>query len=175
MISKNISSTAALFSVALGVGIFFISLMGASQVSSHESESSTTKKLYFGQEILPDHLFYPILMMADKITLESSPPKEAVYREVHYSLDRLDSAARLLEKGDHERALSTLTKSQKYLLAAGHTVQENNLTASERLYVKSAIAHQSEETEKLLPKFSDAEIAIISNILEETRALAAQL
>ncbi len=172
---KNLSRTAAAISLVFGVSIFFISLMSASQVSSHGEERSSTRQIYFGKEILPDHLFYPAVMVADRVVLELADEKESVYLKVQYSIDRYEVAERLLEKQDTERAVTALTKSQKYVLSAAHDVLQQPLSDEERIYVIAAVKHQSKLSEELSSKLPASDAAVVQQLVEESRALLPSL
>lgn len=105
-----LSSIALLF----GGVVLSISLISTSQAKSYEGVLATSKKLYFNDKILPDHLLYPVVATADKILLSVSSESRKVELLFTYGQIRLDYAQGLLEKGDKKQALVALTKSQKY-------------------------------------------------------------
>ncbi|MFZ1721729.1 MAG: hypothetical protein WAU07_04440 [Microgenomates group bacterium] len=149
--------------------------MSASQVSSHGEERSSTRQIYFGKEILPDHLFYPALMAADKIVMELADEKEAVYLKVQYSIDRFEVAERLLEKQDIERSVTALTKSQKYLLSAAHDVIYLELDSEVKTHVLAALKYQTYRSEELSTKLPASEAAVVMQLVEESRAIIPKL
>jgi hypothetical protein len=46
--------------------------MSATKLSMHEEG----RVIYFNRKILPDHLFYPIVVAIDRLELEFSDPQE---------------------------------------------------------------------------------------------------
>ena len=84
--------------------------MGAKKISA--------KKFYFGERILPDHVLYPAVMLVDRGLLVVASGESEIFLRIRLAQDRMIRAQKLLEKGEESLALSTLTKSQKYLILA---------------------------------------------------------
>lgn len=109
------SSLALLF----GFFVFSASLISASQEGLGAVQSASSKKLYFSTQLLPDHVLYPTLMAFDKVLVSITPQsQQKVFLYTDLAADRLSRAEKLLEKQEYELVITTLTKSQKYLLRA---------------------------------------------------------
>ncbi|MBP7740614.1 hypothetical protein KA089_00330 [Candidatus Woesebacteria bacterium] len=106
------------FALLFGLFIFGLSLIMTSQVKSSSFPKFSEKKFYLGERILPDHVLYPALMVADSLILKSSFGNNRIYVKIRLSQDRLRSSQLLLAKNEEMLALSTMTKSQKYLITA---------------------------------------------------------
>jgi len=172
---KFVSSTLALL---FGFLVFGVSLIMTSQVNLNLGNSSkvSERKFYVGEKILPDHVFYPLLMVADKIILKISFGDRKVYVKIRLAEDRLYSAKMLIEKGQEDLALSTLTKSQKYLITA---VQDflNNDSQSElvRKDLLLALKNNSRELKYCQNDFVFIETTPLGDLLVESKALISQL
>jgi hypothetical protein len=118
--------------LAFGISVVWISLLFSVPAHSQEINRASLKQFYWDSEILPDHILYPVLMVADRVQLSLAEPEDKVYLQVLFAYQRLESSRQLLEKGEEALALSTLTKSQKYLLGAAHGVLELTAVDSER-------------------------------------------
>lgn len=145
----------AFVAILFGVFIVTISLFAYASNKTAQFEKKSTTTFYLSRTILPDHVLYPVLMMFDRGLLFVSRGEPELYLRIRLAQDRMLRAQKLLEKGDEVLALSTLTKSQKYLLLAGqhylskkdqfplaagtavlHALQENtiNLQESEKRF-----------------------------------------
>lgn len=112
--TKKIRILFSCFALLFGGLVLSISLISTSQAQSYEGVLATSKKLYFNDKILPDHLLYPAVAAADRVLLTVSPKPKKIELQLSYGQIRLDYAQGLLEKGDKKQALVALTKSQKY-------------------------------------------------------------
>lgn len=160
--------------VLLGLAVVVVSLFSANDRSYHLGETSSRKYLYFSTEILPDHLLYPALMLVDKAALANvTSPSERIRIQVNYAYRRLNAARTLAANHKMGLALSTLTKSQKYLNQAA---QEALTTGSveDRQIVIRAIAHQNDQ----IDQFGDEQITHnqdVAHLRDEAEALMNQL
>ena len=114
-------------------------------------------------------------MVSDRVELEMADEHEQLYVKIQYAERRLGYAKQLLERGNTELALSTLTKAQKYLLSVGHSVLEHQLQGAIRARTSEEISFQVEQIRELLPQFSDEQIAVIEALLAENSVLEKQL
>lgn len=114
----------AILAIFFGIILFTSSLITASQKNTLNSGELSKKKFYFGEKILSDHIFYPVLMIVDKSLLSISTGESRIFLRIRLAQDRMIGAHKLLEKGEEVLALSTLTKSQKYLILASHEFLE---------------------------------------------------
>lgn len=112
----------ALLAILFGFFIFTSSLVTQSQKETVSAKKVSTKKFYLGEKILPDHILYPLVMVVDRSLLAVSSGDSKVFLQIRLAQDRMITAKKLLEKEEEILALSTLTKSQKYLILAIHDV-----------------------------------------------------
>jgi len=108
----------SILAILFGIFVLVSSLIAYSNREGNGEERESEKKLYISTKILPDHVFYPILMVIDQGLLAMSDDESEIYLRIHLAQDRMLSAQRLLDKDEEVLALSTLTKSQKYLISA---------------------------------------------------------
>lgn len=171
ILSRVILSAGALLG---GMLIVVISITAANPVLSAELTESS-KEFYFGQTILPDHVMYPVLMAADRAKLESVHGEDEVYTRVVYSVRRLEAGEELLKKGKKDLAYTTITKSQKYLLHAGHTVMDDKHSKELAEYVEKALIAHNKKVNQIRPDFTPEYYTQVNQLTVENEALIAQL
>ncbi len=159
-----------------GVLILFISLAAANRVTTGSGLSLSGNKVYFGRKILPDHLLYPALMIHDRLTFVSATPDQQVLLRLSFADDRYESAQQLLERGQQDLAVTTLTKSQKYLMISGLDVLSDSISDPEIVHkVLCAIDHSVYRLQMFQKQYQGVESVVISNLTEETKVLQQQL
>ena len=153
--------------------ILTTSLFSATQVTSTGAGTSSEQKLYFSQAILPDHLFYKAFMVVDRIQLETAPEHERIFMQVEYAHRRLGYAQELLEKQEAELAITTLTKGEQYLHHAVTEASELQVSTSVSERLKKAVSFHSKKLQEIKgnPLLTDADRAVIDQILEEHQVL----
>lgn len=163
--------------------IFALLILGLSIVSSvlsvHTNPDILSRSLYVDDQVLPDHISYPLLMVLDRARLEIATPVERVYLQTEYANRRLIYAQALLEKNNPDLAVTTLTKGQKYLLYAAIAVADqedvprlkNHVTKTIQFHVRSIQHTLDTETEL----FSDSQRASIVKLNEELLAVLGQM
>jgi hypothetical protein len=113
------------FAVIFGLVILLISLLVSEPTLSFKSQSQLSQRcFYLGEEILPDHLVYPLLMVADRLRLELASPVKQPQIQLEYAWQRLESSRQLMKKDRPQLALKTLEKSQLYWLAAQRQIEQ---------------------------------------------------
>lgn len=169
---------ASLSSVFILLSSFNIS----SQSQMLDTGNFKSRKFYVKKEILPDHSLYPLLMLIDRFRMEMADRERRVYLSVAYAKRRLFYATRLVEKGEMSLALTTFTKSQKYLNEALIAVKElktNNIYNSSIeqvvFFVLEAVDYQQEVIADYIDDFCEADQAVLSNLNSETALLRSQL
>lgn len=104
-------------------GVAFFALSMISTVSSGTTGlAARERQVYFDRKILPDHLFYPVLMIMDKIKLDAADPETKVLLKVDYAEKRLAAAKTLFVQGKNDLAFVTTGKAHQYLLQANREV-----------------------------------------------------
>lgn len=172
---KKLAFPFSILALTFGLMMFSTSLIMASQDNMALQKRSSEKKLYVGK-VLPDHVFYPILMVMDRAVLSLSFGESSIYNKLTLSKDRLKSAKLLLDKHEEELALSTITKSQKYVLSAAHEVLENkNSSVTAREAVKEALLVTKDNLPKLKEKFQEQDTTVIDKLVAETEILFSQM
>lgn len=172
---KKLAFPLSIVALIFGLMMFSTSLIMASQDNMALQKRSSEKKLYVGR-ILPDHIFYPILMVMDRAVLSLSFGESSIHNKLTLSRDRLKSAQLLLDKHEEELALSTITKAQKYVLSAAHEVIENKNTSAEaRDAVKKALSVTKDNLPKLKEKFLEQDTSAIDKLVAETEILLSQI
>jgi len=162
--------------------ILFTSFNISSQSQLSNSAYFKSRKFYVQKEILPDHSLYPLLMVVDRFRLAMADSERRIYLLVAYAKRRLFYATRLVEKGEMVLALSTLTKSQKYLNQALQEVtslKEESVydPVSEQLvfFVLESVDYYQETIKQYLDDFCEADQVILNNLDNETVLLRSQL
>jgi hypothetical protein len=162
--------------LVLGVLILAISFSTANTaLSSTGIQETSTKQFYMGETILPDHVAYPALMAMDRAKLEMDTPSERIYTQVEYSQRRFEYALALIEKDNLPLAISTLTKSQKYLFQAAEEALATQASPTAVSYVLKALNYYRDQLIQLKPTFSDAERPTIDQMIEHNQILAERL
>jgi hypothetical protein len=156
-----------------GSGILLVSLfMSASQVSSSGQNTNEDHNLYFNRTLLPDHVFYPALMVVDRIQLETASDYERVFKDIEYAHRRLEYAEELLVLGKQDLALTTLTKAEKYLANAVLDAKAIQAPPSVMERIAKAIEYHDKRIKELSPQFtSDADRAVLDKHLSENEAI----
>jgi hypothetical protein len=161
----------SLVALVFGLGIVGISLSAVSPVLSSGGEfKESQRELYWNGAILPDHLAYPVVMLVDKVRLESASPSERVELQIEYSQRRLVYAEALLEDDKVELAHSTLTKSQKYLLQAANEAIANDVSVESREKLKHLLAERNTTLRELNMKFADSDRVAIDVLVAESES-----
>jgi hypothetical protein len=165
--------------IGFGMAILVLGISLASSVpsvySTGDQFKTNDKQFYFSGEILPDHLLYPAVMAADKVKFEMSSPIEKIYAGTTYANLRLESALKLLEKENCPLALTTLTKSQKYLLMAAQMTLELDASEKTREHVLKTLEWHLSKHQEIKEKFSEGEKNIIDNLDGESRIFVEKL
>lgn len=172
MKTRLLLSTLAFF---FGVAILLTSLATAGQVNSSGEKSSAPRELYFNREILPDHMFYPVMMAADRIKLETAATNDRIFLEIQFSNSRLEMATQLFDQNKNELAATTLTKSLKYLQQAALEAQQHAVPDSVRNVIIRAIDYNKKETAKIFDKVPEDQRSSIQQLLDENTVIATSL
>jgi len=104
--------------VLMGFAILIVSLVASNRALVGHQMRFSAARVYVHGPMLPDHPLYAVLMVRDRVGLWSASPEEKVPLKVTYAEERRERAMALLDQGQHSLAVSTFSKSQKYLLQA---------------------------------------------------------
>ena len=166
----------ATLAILFGIFIFVSSLFSYSKSYDSNEQRVSSKSLYFGKRILPDHIFYPLLMIVDKSLLIVSTGESEVFLRIRLAQDRMITANNLLKKGDEVRALSTLTKSQKYLILATHDYLTHDNYSDEAGYaLLYSLNSNTENLQKIATEFETVPTGPIYDLVAESQSLVESL
>lgn len=122
---------------------------------------------------IPDNPLYPVRMIGDQIQILFTSEDQKPMVKLELASERLTSAKILLSHKRTSLALTTLTKSTKYVLsAAGDAGQLSPQSSSQiRGEVRNSITIQIQELSRLKPLFSDEQKPIVDRLLSELTSL----
>lgn len=166
-----------IFALFFAFTILGVSITSASLATNHEQDSLSNRQFYLNQEILPDHIFYPLLMLQDKAKLALASEDEQIYLRVELAWRRLTSAKELIKKGEKALAITTITKSQKYLnYAILELLGKSEFSDTIYYFMLNNTEAHSHEIEALLDRFEGfSGKSTVDNLLNETESLKTQL
>jgi len=121
--------------------ILLVSLFTSNRVEVGQLGRLPSTRIYVSDVILPDNALYLPVMARDRVRLFFTPDREQVFLKLEYAHTRYKAAQALAIKGQGPLAITTMTKSQKYLLQAVYQVRADKeaYTPEERLQVKTAL------------------------------------
>jgi hypothetical protein len=171
---RFIASSGAL---VLASFILFISLSaGNSRMLAQQGTfESSQKQFYLSQNILPDHVAYPVLMALDKAKLMTASEDKQFYLEIEYAHRRLAYSQQLLDRQNPMLALTTLTKAQKYLIQAGHSALETDASSETKKQMLQEIATFNQQVIGLKTAFTDVDSAVVDQHNKEIFIIQEQL
>lgn len=159
-----------------GILILVISFTAAnSALSVNDPIENSRKQFYMGERVLPDHVAYPALMAMDRVKLELAPTPEQILIKADYAQRRFEYALALLEKDKPSLALTTLTKSHKYLIHAAEGSIKQNSSDAVKLYLYRSLVYYQAQMDQLKPQFVDSDRPVIDGLLEQSTFISQQL
>ncbi len=164
----------AIVMIVFGLFVFLISLiatMSASKIAMHERE----RTLYFDRKILPDHVFYPLIVVVDRLELKMSEPEERIVLEMDYAGKRLEAAKALFKQEKNDLAFVTLNKAHQYLLKANEDVFNLERQGKYLNFTVGLNKKFQQEYEKLKENMDDAQKARTQVMIEELQAVGGKL
>jgi len=156
------------FALLVAGGILALSLMKAQNAFAENQAATARKQLYFGKEILPDNVLYPVIMAMDRVQLETAPDYERVFIQMEYANRRLEySEDLLIQKNDDESLIvSTLTKAEAYLQNATQESLKLNSPNSVKESLAKTIEYHISKLKELAPKFTDSNRSLVDHLVE---------
>lgn len=121
--------------------VLLVSLFTSNRMQTGQSARLPATRMYLSEQILPDNALYLPLMVRDRVRLVTTAKEEQVFLKLEYAEARYQSAVALVDKGQEQLAITTMTKSQKYLLQAVYQVRADKEAYSleERVRVKATL------------------------------------
>lgn len=167
-----------------GFFVFSTSVLLASQNEMHDTTNASERTFYAGT-ILPDHVFYPLIMIRDKFFLTLAQDAKKIKMRINFSEDRFQRAELLLEKGQEQLALTTLTKSQKYVIFAAQEYLDyhNSLTEEQQQALSQqlgsdvliALKQSTFKLDGLQSKFKSVDTQPLEVLVDESNTLISLL
>jgi len=149
--------------LVFGLGVFLISLTTA---LSGSREVVGERQLYFGREILPDHVFYPMVALADRVELWATPEPDRVVIQEELARKRLAAAEQLYSQGKIDLAWVTLRKAHQYALEAKQSAGEGN-DESQRQLIGQLYQDMTSEYTKIHQYMPDGQWASVTRMIDE--------
>ncbi|MBQ6154719.1 hypothetical protein IJJ27_02190 [bacterium] len=161
--------------LTFGFLVFVISLVSAMSGGRVGGRTAPERQLYFGNQILPDHVFYPVLVAVDRLELEFSEPREQLEMRMKLADKRLEAAKGLFAKGKQELAFVTLGKGHQYLLRANDDALQYDKTDSLVVMVDRMNRRFASEYEYLKASMNDGQQAMTEKMIEELHVAGMKL
>ncbi len=161
----------------LGCFILFVSLIAANRNVTGNLGRAMTRRLYFGRQPLPDHVFYEAFMAADRVQYLLATKEDRVLLALAYAERRFQAAQMLFNDNQNELALSTLGKSQKYLFLAAESVlvAPDSYDHTTRTAVRDAVHHSVYRLQLVQKEQPDEDTSEIGNLLDQSHSILQQL
>lgn len=168
---KSVPSVLFLF---VGLLIVLLSFISANTVFSQgKSLQLTQKKMYLAQEVLPDHILYPVFMAFDRVKLALTRPEDRALVNLDYSWQRLIATEELLKKGYQGLSFSTLTKACKYQNSG--LIEAVNLDREAKEKVIFQANQFKTKVNDFRASFSDEQQRELEQLIQEQTAILANL
>ncbi|GEM_PF-5633384 len=160
----------SIIGIIVGIAIFLISLMAASEFSLVRGLSMSQRKFYLSSDILPDNILYPLVAGRDLLRLNLADNEEKAVLQAELAERRFQAAAELVEKGENGLALITLRKAHAYLV---DILASSELAASEAQaeYWRQTIQYKVAAMEAMGSEMTVAERQTLDDIIADTQAL----
>ncbi len=165
----------ALLALFVGGSTVILSLGNPTVATGADNKSSSsTQKLYFDADIVPGHILYPFIAVKDQIVLNTIDKHKELDTRLEYANRRLQYARILLQKGDQQRSLSTLTKAEKYLHIMCYE-KGDDLTEEEKNKIRTTIAYHQKNIEAFKDNYSDTRRAEVDKLRAENTVYLTKL
>lgn len=152
--------------LAMGLLIFSLSLLMAF-ARSDDDRLNKSSVIYFDRPMLPDHLFYPLLMVGDQLELAFANQENKLFLQMDYAIRRLEAAHSLLALGKTHLAFITLGKAHQYLLQVNEQLLTHAVFAKHQHLGKNLSNFFLADYEGLRPQLTDSQQANLENMRQE--------
>lgn len=164
-VSQSISSTVLCL---LAAGILATSLISTNRAASGVQDRISTLNFYWGKTVLPDHPAYAFLMARDRIVLWLASDEEEPRLRLQYGEHRYQVAHELALQHKNDLAVSTLSKSQTYVLQGVTQMQARGLSTEERKSLYAALDHSLYRMELFHQQYPALDTPMLRSLREET-------
>jgi hypothetical protein len=127
----------------------------------------------FTLPILPDHPLYVLGMVVDRVDLLLASPSKRFALDLSYADTRMATGQALITRGRYSMAISSLTKSEKYILAASDQIKllPDNEKDEAKQKLSSSIKIHVAILKSMKPFFNDPQQAVIDGLIAQVTAL----
>lgn len=177
----------SLIAIFLGSTILFLSLLVASpayysQNQDLSPESGRRWQFYISQEILPDHVFYPLKVAAERTKMFFLCPADKNYYRLILAQRRAMAATALDQRDRSDLAFLTANKAHSYLVEGVNFLLSESATtlAPDEFRRQMNLAEQTIREnkvffDKIMPHLNDDSRARLGVVLKEEEIMALQL
>lgn len=152
--------------LTMGILIFSLSLLMAF-VRLDNEQTGDSAVIYFDHPILPDHLFYPLLMVGDQLELVFTNRENKLFLQMDFAIRRLEAAHGLLALGKTNLAFTTLGKAHQYLLQVNEQLLTHAVFSQYQHLGKNLSNFFLADYEELRPQLTDSQQANLENMRQE--------
>lgn len=161
-------------SVAVALVLVLLSLrLTASRLNPVEQLSN--KRFYLAQQILPDHIFYPVIQWGKHRSMMLLSLDERVLSQAKWSQQRLEEARALVKKGDPALALVSMQKSQSLAIEACAEALEHPVSEQTTASVAGIMIENLAEVSALRELLTDQDATNVGQMQAQTEVLLSQL
>ena len=165
----------AVATLAFGLFVFLVSLIAAMSGERLHLRTGEERTLYFDRKVLPDHVFYPVLVAVDRLELEFSDPQEQLELRMDLAGKRLEAAKALYAQDKSELAFVTLGKAHQYLLRANDDVFSLGNAHDYMTYLLNMDRRFASEYEYLKTSMTDSQKARVEEMIQDLRGRGEKL
>lgn len=159
----------------LGCLVLMVSLIATNRSVVGQVVPLSSVQFYMRGPILPDHPAYPLLMVRDRVALMSATQESRILLKVKYADERRARALLLLRKGKPDLAVSTFTKSQKYLLEAARLSILLQTPSQTREQFSQILDQSLFYLETVSAAARDEQRAVLEQLAADTRVVQGEL
>ncbi len=163
--------------LALGFGVLLLGFSLLTMSYKILGQHYGTRTFYLSGPILPDHVFYPILMLADRYQLYRATPQQRFDLHLIYADHRQWASEQLAYRGQKDMAVITAVKGQKYLLSAILAIKDlpdsDQPAAKKRLH--ASLQNQIQASAKLERSLAGFNTNPIAELRSQQQILLSQL
>ncbi len=171
-VSQSLSTTALCLFAAV---ILAASLISSNRSTSAANQRFSTLQFYVGREVLPDHPLYVLLMARDRVQLWLANDEKAPRLRLRYAEKRFRVARALAAQNKNTLAISTLSKSQIYVLDAVRQLKSDSLSPSEENELRAALDHSLYRLRLFDEQYPELDTSMLESLRAETASLLASL
>lgn len=166
-----------IFLAVLGVVILLLSLMTANSLTTTNDKLPIEGwKFYLGREILPDNILYPLLMVKDRLQHDQAEPIDQVTLKLEYAEKRYQTSQELVARDQFPLAISTLTKSQKYMISAGYQILSLEQINQDQLQsIRDALDHSIYRIDAFSANYPGQDLGALNQLREDSRVLLSKI